>query len=554
VLETNSVIAQQFAPFKMPAENHKEMVYNNIDFYHFSTVAFDSKNRPYGFNIHEEFGYIRTLRNGLWVKINYLDDLQKKYPGKEISNLHKLTTHTKPRVAITTDDHLYLTLNYLVDGKQNWAILYLDNINNDNFQVQLFPKASNVILEEFTGHNYNNGETPGILINESGASLSSLGWPKRLVTWTISNVTIVKFLTPYRNTDGTISFNTTLIGERLGGTTNHSGGCAAMATKGNKTYLTYSGFDEKKILEKGERKNVNQGYIAEITRPKRVTGKTIVRNKYMGLQSVYGHIDSHSQGSVVFDKDGKLHYMPGNHAACDEYFRTKHCISDAAFSPMTDAEWVQFGTTTPKGDFSYDTPVIDNDNMIYVAYRQRNKGKGRGLYVKSAPTNVTDWGKGLGELIIQPPAPWNESGAYIIFYHRLIMDRANNVHINGTFLEFKHYEKGMYPRIGAVKENGEEKWEMVNRYKYLKHIVGGKEVQQISLKIKGKCKPGKHAKIITSSNKKNAFVKFEVVEGNARLNKNKIIFDGKGDVLLRAFSEGNDTFYADEIYKKIEVN
>ena len=77
--------------------------------------------------------------------------------------------------------------------------------------------------------------------------------------------------------------------------------------------------------------------------------------------------------------------------------------------------------------------------------------KGEVLCVKSAPSDVTNWGSGLGQLIIQPPSPWDTNGAYIILYHRLVMDRANNVHLSSCFLEFTHYEKGLYPRIGAIK-------------------------------------------------------------------------------------------------------
>lgn len=549
-----SVTAQKQTPFKMPAEGHKQEVYKNIDFYHFSTVAFDSQNRPYGFNIHEEFGYIRTLRNGLWVEINYLDDLQKAHPGKEITNLHKMTTHTKPRVAITTDDHLYMTLNYLVDGKASWAIMYLDDINKDEFQVELYPNVMNIILEEFTGHNYNNGETPGIIINETAESLANLGWPTPRVSWTISNVYRLKFLTPFRNSDGTISFNTMVMGQKLGATTNHSGGCAAMATKGGVTYVAYSGFDEEKILKEKARKNVNQGYIAEITRPKSIDGKASMKSIYMGLQSVYGHIDSHSQGSVVFDKDGILHYMPGNHAACDEYFRTKHSLNDNSFNPMSETEWTQYGTTTPRGDFSYDTPVIDNNNMIHFAYRQRNAGPGRGLAVKSAPTDVTDWGDGLGELIIQPPSPWDNGGGYIILYHRLLMDRANNVHVTGTFLEFKHYEKGMYPRISAIKNNGEGEWELSSRYKYLENIIDGKKVQQIQFTPDSLYSDVQRVELEASTNAEGLDVKYKVIDGPAKVRGNKLFLKGKGKVVIKATSAGNKNYYADEVVREIEVN
>ena len=36
-------MAQKNVPFQMPEANNKEAIYKDIDFYHFSTVAFDSK-------------------------------------------------------------------------------------------------------------------------------------------------------------------------------------------------------------------------------------------------------------------------------------------------------------------------------------------------------------------------------------------------------------------------------------------------------------------------------------------------------------------------------
>lgn len=191
----------------------------------------------------------------------------------------------------------------------------------------------------------------------------------------------------------------------------------------------------------------------------------------MGVQSVYGHIDSHSQGAIVVDAEGRLHYLSGNHAAADEYYRSLHPVSGNDFDFKSDLEWKKYGNTTPKGDFSYDTPVIDNNNTIYFAYRQRNAGPERGLYVKSAPTNTTDWGDDLGELIVRPPAPWSNNGEYIIFYHRFIMDRAGNVHLSSGFFEFENYEKGNYPRIGIFLENGRSNWQMSSRSTYLKNMI-----------------------------------------------------------------------------------
>ena len=40
-------------------------------------------------------------------------------------------------------------------------------------------------------------------------------------------------------------------------------------------------------------------------------------------------------------------------------------LGDTNFSFKANTEWKQYGMTTSKGDFSYDTPVIDENNMIH---------------------------------------------------------------------------------------------------------------------------------------------------------------------------------------------
>lgn len=545
--------AQKTIPFQMPATNNKQAVYDQIDFYHFSSVAFDSQNRPYGFNIKEEFGYIRTLRNGLWVKRHFLDELQQAHSGKTITNCHTKNTHAQSRISVTSDNHLYATINYLVDGEMCWSILYLDDLDTDEFQVEVIPTATSITVEEFTGYNLLNGETPLLVISEGGKSLKELEWPTPTVSWTINNVSVVKVLIPYRDESGRISFNSTLLGETLGAHTIHSGGCASIATYGNRTYLTFNAFNERKIKEEKSRQNVNWGMLAEIVRPDNSNGVAKIQTRFMAIQSVYGHIDSHSQGSVVIDRNGKLHYVSGNHAANDEYFRTTHSINDPEFSFRAENEWKQYGMTTRKGDFSYDTPVIDGNNTIHFAYRQRNGGKGRGLCVKSALADVTDWGKELGDLIIQPPAPYDRNGEYIVLYHRLVMDRAENIHLSSGFFEFKNGVDGDYPRIGAMKLNGKGEWIIADRYKYSENIIDGKKVQRITCELSSSYSMNDIVKLSAISNFKGASVKYKVLEGPAQIRKNKLSFTGKGKVIISIGNKGNKQFYADKLIKEITI-
>ena len=548
-----SIQAQTIAPFQMPQSGNDKEINDLVDFYHFSSVSFDSQNRPYGMNVHEEYGVISTLRNGLWVKKNYLDDIQAAYPGDTITYGHKKNGHHPTRIVITSNDCLYATMDYAVNGSWKWAILYSDDLESDSFDVIEFPGVAYLVLEEFTGHNLKNGETPAIMSMKYGAGLGELGWTPPSVSWTISCVHKLTIHLPYVNNDGSLSFNDFFMGDKLGAPTIHSGGCAIMATKGNKTYVAYSGFDEVRAAQ-GHTDNINRGYIAELIRPNDVNGVVTMKTKFMGVQSVYDRIDSHSQGSVVFDSQNRLHYMPGNHADWDYYTRSINAVTDSSFDITNDSEWMAKIYTTNDGDYSYDTPVIDSNDKIHFTYRQRNSGSGRGLCIKSASSNVTNWGTDQGELVIVPPAPYKTSGDYIILYHRLVMDRVGNPHVSSGFFEFITGADGEYPRIGAYKPNGNGNWTMSTRYNYLENIIGGKNVQQISFHIDDQRLDAAPITLNASTNSQDLSINYEVISGPASIQNNQLMFTGTGQVKIRAYNDGNNEYYADEVIVVFNVN
>ncbi|MCG8451564.1 MAG: BNR-4 repeat-containing protein [Spirochaetales bacterium] len=455
---------------QMPQEGQGPFGADNGELAHFSALAFDSQNRPYGLNAKEDWGYFRTLRQGQWEQRSFRSFLKNLHPQDRVTTAHQDNGHQQPRLSITSDDHLYLTYNYLVNDEPHWALIYLDDLDTENFQIIPFPGARQAVVEEFTGFNLLNGETPAITVDYVGESFSDLGWPEPTVSWTVGNVNVVDVVFPFRRDDGKIELNSFRLGNKLGAPTIHSGGNATMATRGNLSFVAYSGYDEEKALA-GVRKDANIAYLAQITRPETITGQASMVTRSMGIQSVYQHLDSHSQGSVVIDAQNFLHFFPGNHAAADFHMRSRFPLEGNEFDFSGDQQWENLGLTTPKGDFSYDTVVVDQENTLHFAYRQRNAGKGRGLFVKSAPATVNKWDQTLGQRLIAPPPPWDENGEYIIFYHRLLIDRLGNLHLSGSFLEFEHYEKGRYPRLGLIRsqENGE--WQEASLELYRQNLL-----------------------------------------------------------------------------------
>ena len=561
--------AQNEAPFRMPSNGNKDQVYGGLDYYHFSAAAWDSQNRPYGFNINEEFGYIRTLRNGLWKNINYLDDLREAHPGEVISTANTPLDHALSRISITTDNHLYMTLKYKAGGQVKWAILYLDNLDTESFQViPIIGNVSLVHVEEFTGHNLKNRETPAIMIIENGETFVQRGWnPEKKYPWTVRRVYIVKVAIPFRNINGTIRLNTIELTSTGGHSTIHSGGDAILATKGSVTYATYTQFDGSRIDMKNTSgknitSNVNYGFVAQITRPDSVSANASVVYRNMGLQFPFDAIDSHSQGSIVFDSNSRLHYIPSDHVISDKYYRSTHATTDPQFDFLSHAEWTHYGTVTPTNseDFSYETMVIDNNNQMYTAYRQRSNrisAAPRGLYIKNTSVTTTDWGGGYGLWLITPPSPYDTNGEYIIFYHRLWMDRNSNIHASATFFEFATGSKGRYPRINGYRTGGSGTcvWKQSSRYRYLENIINPKTVQMIDFTPIPDISTSTSTFPLQATSNVNLTVSFEVLSGPATLiNNNKLKLHGaKGVVTVRAFNNGNAAYYADEIIQSFKV-
>ena len=104
--------AQTEAPIQMPDHNNEADIYAALDYFHFSAMAWDKYNRPYGFNANKDFGFIRTLRNGQWQEINYLDDLEKYHSGAVITKSTLQLDKGPGKISITSDNHLYATITY----------------------------------------------------------------------------------------------------------------------------------------------------------------------------------------------------------------------------------------------------------------------------------------------------------------------------------------------------------------------------------------------------------------------------------------------------------
>jgi len=139
------------APFVIPPNGKPEVLIGGMDIEGPTALAFDSKNRPYMFERREpeHFGYILTLRDGKWERLDYLKALRKAF-GQVVPPRTRYH-HALGSLAVDGKDRLYAVIvaETQASGKQ-WFLLFSEDMGKQ-FHATLLPGPS--FLEIYTGHN-----------------------------------------------------------------------------------------------------------------------------------------------------------------------------------------------------------------------------------------------------------------------------------------------------------------------------------------------------------------------------------------------------------------
>jgi hypothetical protein len=273
---------QSSAPFVIPPSGKPAALIVDKDLEGPTALAFDSLNRPYMFERREpeHFGYILTLRNGEWVRLDYLKDLQKAFP--EVTRPKERMHHAHGTLAIDGKDRIYA----VVMAETKWFLLYSEDMGK-RFHVTQLPGKS--FLETYTGHN--NLDVPPAV----GCLRKRKDHPAR---WTSYHDLDIYF--PAKNQEGLQFKDPVHVTANCFGVSNHSGGYSFSITRDGKTHVTYA-----EIPKDGKG---NPTYVATIDRKTmQVTAKRFV------LNAPPKKIDVHSTPVITADADGTLHLLSGAH-------------------------------------------------------------------------------------------------------------------------------------------------------------------------------------------------------------------------------------------------
>lgn len=403
------------SPFEMPPDGKPEALVGGIDMEAPSALAFDSRNRPYMFDAREpeHFGYILTLRDGKWIRLNYMQALRKAYPGMQSPK--NRFNHALGSLAIDGDDGLYaIILSGKGPGKKGYVLLYSSDLGM-HFQVHDLPGMA--FLETWTGHN-DLGAPPAI-----GCLRRRKNHPAQ---WTAYHDLTV-FL-PMKDRNGLLLKDPIHVSPDCFGISNHSGGYSFAVTNGRNTHLVYADIPAD---GKG-----NPTYAATIDRvTRRVTARQFLVNAPPDKPDV------HSTPVIAADIDGFLHVLAGAHNQSFHYTQSK--------KPDTVAGGWQKPIVQSRKQ-TYATLVCDSAGGLHTVYREHP----RLLYVHK-PACAGKWFQPR-ELV---RAPAGHKG-YTIFYHRLFIDRNDALYLSFTFYEFHTGDKGRYPRALALSEDSGKTWRL----------------------------------------------------------------------------------------------
>ncbi|MCC6681352.1 MAG: BNR-4 repeat-containing protein [Phycisphaeraceae bacterium] len=374
--------------------------------------AFDSLNRPYlrsrTVDPHET-GYIETLRDGQWVKLDFVAAIRDAYPA--FAQFHYGGGTFGAEIVFDADDHLYTLLRIkLTDGGERELLLYSPDYGS-SFQVYELPKDEPPLsrpigfanIEQRVGHN--TLTWPPLLATLSKRADNPLG------KWTAHNY--LDLFQPHKQ-DGRL-----VLGDPLRVTdhalimTRQTGNPSFAVSGPDKTYIVWA-------------ETTDNDYIPGV--PTFVATydpqtRTLSDRSFVGYG--YPPNDGHNTPGIVIDSQGYLHTLTGSHGENFMYSHSLEPYSTARMSepaPSLKHGWIEHDTD--RGRQTYVSFVCGADDALHTVFRQWFKG--------TQPWFTDTYFGGLAYQRKAPGQPWDEHSrlmivppldGYSIYYQNLAIDR-----------------------------------------------------------------------------------------------------------------------------------
>lgn len=438
VLACAASAGERVAPFVMPPSGQGEKLIGGIAYEGPSSLAFDSRNRPYLFDTRDaqQNGTLTTLRDGKWVKRSFVDALRKAFPGftgflatPESRNVHSLGCMT-----IDDADALYAVVLIRVEGgRVRPALVYSPDMCT-SFQAYRLPgDPDQAFLETRVGHNdLSRPPAIGLLKFRKPHPAPWTAYYRLSVAVPVKKGRALEWPEP-------VSIHVT---DNCFGISNHSGGYSFAVTTGNLTHLAYA-----EIPADG--KTGNPTFAATLDRQQR----KVVARKFL-FTAPPAVPDVHSTPVIAADARGYLHVIVGAHGQSFHYLRSRQ------------PDQVGAGWTPPRpmgGRQTYAALVCDSKDALHAAFREWKGSTVATLSTQSKPAAADAWPASTTLV----SAPGKQRG-YGIFYHRLFIDRRDALYLSFTFNAQKG---GSFPRALMVSEDGGRTWRQATTATFARRVV-----------------------------------------------------------------------------------
>jgi hypothetical protein len=314
--------------------------------------TFDSADRPYirsRSGDADYTGFVQTLRDGAWQRLDMLRTLRAAYPG--FVGTQGGGGGPTAQVVFDTRDRAYTLLTIVLDGGEARNVMLWSTDGCATWQVVELP-AGDVVSETWVGHNVIEGPPLLLVCTLDPVINPDTGKLNRTL-----------YLTqPYFAGAGIEVPAPTLISSRALGLGSGATTASAVVSHGDLSWIVWG--DSTPTPAKG-----SPTYVVTYDRRTRKLGPRILL-----ARTLLGN-DGHAKPGIVIDSQGYLHVIAGAHGRPFQY-RQSLTPYDAyrgwsQIEPVGTTGYVSpSGRHGEEGQMTYLAFVCDQQDRLHIAYRQ----------------------------------------------------------------------------------------------------------------------------------------------------------------------------------------
>lgn len=457
-------------PITLKFYEHENAQFGYLPGYTPNAVFFDLKNRPF---IRQriaprDFGGAKAVHvfDGVkWTDRSLLEAIRQLYPDYKDTLYANGWLPTKIVFDKDGDAYTYLKIA-LDDGRMRCALLHgIDGFRD--VRAYDLPVAApdrqgggwslwgttQVEIEQFTGHNLLDGPPPILLFHKTA---------NHPAPW--ASVYDMKILTAHKIA-GRLEFDEPiLVTSNSGGTSQHSGGAASTATRGDKTHIVWW------ELSKDDAPGAPT-YVCTLDRKTRQLSKPVL----IGYGAPPN--DCHNQPGILVDSTGVIHALTGAHGRTFMYATSLKPNDASAFTdaiPVPSRGLFRDEKTHHRGQ-TYLSMLCDSKDNLHISYRlHRLHADGYkdgwwtcNLAYQRKPKSK-DWE--MPRLMVRPPLI-----GYSNYHAKLTIDRRDRLFLSYCYLCHDSYYSTIMPgwyhhTAVMMSDDGGDAWRLVRNEDFAQGI------------------------------------------------------------------------------------